>query len=304
MKYIFIVNPAAGKGIIQQQLIKQIKQQLRPEQYELYLTVAPGDEERYIKQRLNQTSEELWFFACGGDGTITNIINGLQGRAPLGIIPCGSGNDFAKNILNADFFNLSAQLQGTPVPVDLLRCNGRLAANVINLGFDADVSYHMIHFKSLPLVSGKASYLLSLIYCYFRQLTYPMEIWLDDDPAPLTGQFIFALFANGQIYGGSFHGAPRAEINDGYFDVCLCRSASKLTILRLVSAFQHGKHLQNPDFSPYITYRQCRRARVLLPEPTTLGLDGNCTLTTTAEIAIEPAALQLILPQNSRLKRG
>ena len=301
-KYIFIINPAAGKGTLQHQLIQSIKQQLNPEQYEIYETTYPGDEQDFVQKRLNP-KEDLWFFACGGDGTIANLVNALAGKAPLGIIPCGSGNDFAKVFINADLFDLTAQTEGTPVAVDVLSCNGQLAANVVNLGFDADVAYHMIHFKRLPGVSGNMSYIISLLYCFSHKVAYPMKIWLDDDTEPIEGEFLFSLFANGQIYGGSFHGAPKAEINDGVFDVCLCRKAPRLKILRLVPAFQKGEHLSKKDFEEHIIYRQCKRAKILVPEPTVLGLDGNCEqVTGEIEILLLPEKLQLIVPKGAHLK--
>ena len=304
MKYIFIINPAAGKGTGQKALIAQIPQLLPAEQYEIYYTTGPGDGQRFAADcvKNNKGITDITLFACGGDGTLFEVINGVNGQVPVGVIPCGRGNDFVKNIITQqNLSDLSVHLNGKTVPLDLIRCNGNLVSNVCNIGFDANIAHNMNRFKHLPLVSGKAAYLLSAVYCFFHRLDYPMTIQVDDQP-PITGNFLFALLANGQIYGGSFRGAPLASVCDGLLDVCFCQKVPRLTLLRFLRPFQSGTYLQNRTCQSFIQYRKCRKIRINLHQPTITGYDGNITSTTIMDAALLPAAMQLLIPQDATLK--
>ena len=302
MKYIFIINPAAGKRKLQKSLLSQIQLLLSPDQYQIHYTACPGDGQRLAAQAV-QADRNICIFACGGDGTFFEVINGAAGKVPIGILPCGSGNDFIKNILPADnLLDLSAQLQGKPVPLDLIRCNGRYISNVCNIGFDADIAYNMTRFKSWPLVSGKSAYLLSAVYCFLYRLQgYTMTIQLDDQP-PIDSTFLFALLANGQTYGGSFRGAPRASVQDGLMDVCLCRKIPRLTLLRFLRPFQKGTYLQKKSCAAFIQYQTCKRVQITLQAPTITGYDGNITTSTFLEAELVPAAMELMIPQNATLR--
>ena len=302
MKYIFIINPAAGKRKLQRSLLSQIQLLLSPDQYQIHYTACPGDGQRLAAQAV-QADRNICIFACGGDGTFFEVINGAAGKVPIGILPCGSGNDFIKNILPADnLLDLSAQLQGKPVPLDLIRCNGRYISNFCNIGFDADIAYNMTRFKSWPLVSGKSAYLLSAVYCFLYHLQgYTMTIQLDDQP-PIDGTFLFALLANGQTYGGSFRGAPRASVQDGLMDVCLCRKIPRLTLLRFLRPFQKGTYLQKKSCAAFIQYQTCKRVQITLQAPTITGYDGNITTSTFLEAELVPAAMELMIPQNATLR--
>ena len=303
-KYIFIINPAAGKQTAQSALLRQIRATLPPDRYELKFTARAGDGTRIAAdcvQKSQQMNQNIVLFACGGDGTFFEVINGAAGQVPVGVFPCGSGNDFVKNIIDADnLMDVAAQVSGKPVPLDLLRCNGQYVANVCNIGFDADIAYNMNQFRRLPFVSGKAAYLLATVYCFFRRMGYPMTIQIDDE-APVSGDYLFTVIANGQTYGGSFRGAPQASVHDGFIDVCLCKKISRLTLLRFVSAFQKGTYLQKPGIEQWIHYQKCKKITVTMPSATVTGYDGNITNTTQIETEIVPAAMQLIIPQGARL---
>ena len=241
-----------------------------------------------------QADRNICIFACGGDGTFFEVINGAAGKVPIGILPCGSGNDFIKNILPADnLLDLSAQLQGKPVPLDLIRCNGRYISNVCNIGFDADIAYNMTRFKSWPLVSGKSAYLLSAVYCFLYRLQgYTMTIQLDDQP-PIDSTFLFALLANGQTYGGLL---PRRAAG-----LCAGRPDGRLPLPENTAA--HAAALSAPlseghlsaekSCAAFIQYQTCKRVQITLQAPTITGYDGNITTSTFLEAELVPAAMEL-----------
>lgn len=301
LTYIFIINPTAGKRTLQSEIINQIRTALPSDRYELYFTTCAGDGTR-IAARCVQNNKNIVIFACGGDGTFFEVINGAAGQVPVGIFPCGSGNDFVKNIVSAEnMLDVQAQLNGKSVPLDLIRCNGNYVANVCNIGFDADIAYKMNRFRSLPLVSGKAAYLLATVYCFFRRMGYPMTVQIDDGE-PVSGEFLFTVIANGQTYGGSFRGAPQASVQDGLIDVCLCRKLSRFTLLQFVRAFQQGTYLQKKGIDRWIQYKKCKKVHVTMPGATVTGYDGNIATTSLLDAEIVPAAMQLIIPQSAELR--
>ena len=92
-----------------------------------------------MRKTAAESSERLRFYACGGDGTLGEVVNGAAGQvnAEVGLIPIGTGNDFVRNFADAgDFFDIEAQVMGEARAIDLIKCNDRYGINVVNVGFD------------------------------------------------------------------------------------------------------------------------------------------------------------------------
>ena len=102
MKSFFIINPAAGKEAGKQEFIKKaedIGQKLKMN-VSVYTTKEKGDGFRFVREVCSTfRGEELRFFACGGDGTMNEVINALDGteKVSFGVVPLGTGNDFVRN---------------------------------------------------------------------------------------------------------------------------------------------------------------------------------------------------------------
>ena len=132
MKYCFIINPRAGKGDFVEELQNNIASacQNAGVPYDVFLSETIGDTKSYIYDTVEQNDEKLAFFACGGDGTLCEIILTVMGlhadlkkRVCVGIVPKGTGNDFVSNFADKDFFcDIAAQIDGTTHDVDLLIC--------------------------------------------------------------------------------------------------------------------------------------------------------------------------------------
>lgn len=305
--YYFIINPAAGKGSLQSSLIRQIRETLPAGQYEIYCTTGSGDGERYTDALCEKAVAEqrnITIFACGGDGTLMEVVNGSKGRMPVGVIPCGSGNDFAKNIV-ADrtdiLFDIKAQINGTLQSVDLIRCNDKLVSNACNVGFDADVAYNMSRFKRLPFISGKLAYIVSIVYCLTHQRSYPLTIQIDDE-APIKDSFLFAAIANSQIYGGSFKGAPLASIQDGLIDLCMVHKLTLLQIAKYIGSFQKGTYLDKKAIMKVAQYHKCRKLTITSDTAIAIAFDGDTIHLNQLSVEILPDAMQVVVPQGALLK--
>ena len=108
--HCFILNPAAGKTQRTEEMSRSIEAVCgeRDVQYEIYLTTCVGDAGEYVKRRVAQDPSEAYrFYACGGDGTLCEVVNGVMataGDVSVGLIPSGTGNDFVRNFTNREIF--------------------------------------------------------------------------------------------------------------------------------------------------------------------------------------------------------
>ena len=107
MKYVFIVNPIAGKGNKQDGFVTAVDDYFAQNggEYEVYYTSDKGDAMAY-SNALAKTGEELRIYACGGEGTAFEVLNGVYGykNVSLGVVPCGSANDFISYFSDKELF--------------------------------------------------------------------------------------------------------------------------------------------------------------------------------------------------------
>ena len=185
MKHIFVINPTAGKSNAADSLQPHLRALFagREDELEIYLTTGAGDATRFVRERCaSSNGEHLRFYSCGGDGTMNEVLQGLAGCAnvAMGIVPCGSGNDFVRSFPDCPFTDLEAQITADEHPIDLIRFNDQWSANLCSAGLDSDVCKNMIHYKRLPFVSGSGAYILSLIAAFFSPMGKQAHFVLDD----------------------------------------------------------------------------------------------------------------------------
>lgn len=304
MHYVFVVNPIAGKQHPAQTLLPKIEAAFAGRSdYEVYLTRAPKDATRFVTQRCRQSpDEELCFFACGGDGTLNEVVCGMARyqNAVLAMIPCGSGNDFVKSFPGADFCDLTAQLSGVVRPLDLIRCNDTYSVNICSAGLDADVCENMLRFKRWPLVNGFAAYYMALAYTFFSRIGKRARISLDGG-APVEENAMLLAAANGRCYGGGFWGAPEAVTDDGLLDVCFVRKIPRWKMATLVPLYQKGGHIRNGAVTEavqgVVEFCRCKKAEITFATPTTINVDGEIYRSTRFAVEVLPGALRLLVPK-------
>ena len=298
IKYIFIINPAAGKGRFVEELTRKIHESFREMRYEIHTTTVSGEATAFIRN-YPAGDEKLCFVSCGGDGTLNEVINGAAERTNccIAVLPCGSGNDFIKSLEQS--FTVTepkALLQSNCRKIDLLRCGSRYSVNVCNIGFDAMVVQNMPKFKKLPLVTGSLAYILSIVYTLAGKMYTRMAITVDGAPA-LDRECILTAIANGKCYGGGFYPAPQAEIDDGYIEFCAVNRISRLELIRLVGAYRKGEHMSDPRFEKYIHYYKCKHITITAPEDMAICLDGELIYGKTLDVEICPGMLEIIVPK-------
>ena len=249
MKHIFIVNPAAGKSDRTAEYRNMIEAAFAPRglSYELLVSGAPG-ECRTLARQAAQSGEEVRLYACGGDGTLNEVINGVVGHANAAVthFPGGSGNDAIKIFDEpAAFTSIERLLDAEEARFDLIRCNGSYALNVLSIGFDARVGTDIARFKRLPLVSGKGAYILSIFSNMLHGLTADYTVTLDSGKV-FSGRKTMICVCNGRWYGGSFNPVTDSEPDDGILDVLVVEKVNLLQVATVVGDYQKGRYQDHP----------------------------------------------------------
>jgi diacylglycerol kinase (ATP) len=243
--------------------------------------------------------------ALGGDGTVHEVLNGLMQADPssrprLGVIPLGSGNDFAGGIGGLqDPISAMGRIfrDGRTKLVDIGNvkdASGRVEywCNVLGIGFDAAIN---IHSRAIPLLHGFWMYLAATLYTIALKYERPMlEIELDGQKR--SGRFLMLTLGNGTREGGGFRTTPDGIMDDGWLDYLLVDPVSRLRILRLIPEVMRGTHGRFPQvhLGRFRTLRL--RSDLALPIQT----DGEMFAPYAAdvrEVSVEilPRALQVIV---------
>lgn len=298
MRNIFILNPKAGKRSCVKQLTRQIHDCFAHsgEPYEIYTTECKGDGTR-IARSFAGLGEEMRIFACGGDGSAFDVLNGIAGaeHVSMGVIPCGTGNDFLKYFDGISHFAcVEDQLAGAECRLDVIKAGPYYCMNQASMGMDAQVCSHKDKFSRLPFVNGQLAYVLSLFYCFFSAIQNRFLVQIDDQPAAWQN-YLFAIAANGRYYGGGFQSAPLALANDGLLDCVTVESVSRFRILSLLRKYSKGEHL---GYS-FCRYCKGKTMTVQAEKETAVNLDGEVIRTNHITFEIIPSFVRFIVPHGS-----
>lgn len=297
MKYVFIVNPVAGKGKAGE-YIPEIEKICRAKgvDYEIYKTSGVGDARKYTR-KLGESGIETSVFGCGGDGTLFEVINGATGydNLKVGTMPLGSGNDFVRNFgKKKDFLDVLSLLEGESRKIDLIRCGEKYAISQCSMGLDAEVCAKQAKFKKLPFMSGEMAYTASLVYCIFTKSSNVFEISIDDGEFE-TYDVLFSLCGNARFYGGGYKGIPLAICDDGELDfIIIKKDMPVIKFLKVMGDYKEGKHL------PWdrTIFRRGKKMTVRSRKFSAVNVDGECEYVKERTFEIAPKAIDFIFPSN------
>ena len=312
MRYLFILNPAAGKQDCTVQLIPQLQQAavragIPVDAVATCKTEYAGHAKalaRAAAEEAAKAGEQLHIWTAGGDGTLVEALTGVQGfaNAAVGCLPYGSGNDFLRTYgTRAEFTDLDAQLAGGEVTIDLLETSLGLSATICAAGLDAQVAYGIPKFRRIPLCGGEMSYLLSIVEQLCGHIGRRVTFTIDDEE--LTVDCLMCAICNGRAYGGGFLAAPEADPADGWLDVMIVRRVGRLTIAKLLGMYKSGRHFVNGQLTeaakPYFLYRRARRVALRPADgrgPIVATADGECAPCDAVEAVLRPLSGRILLP--------
>lgn len=301
MRHIFVVNPHSGPADATNQVQQGIAELPFEADCEIYVTSAPGDATSYVKQICKSSTSSVRFYACGGDGTLNEVVNGAVGfaHAEVGCFPCGSGNDFVKYFGGKRaFLDLPALVQGESTPVDVIRVNDKYAINVVNMGFEAKVASRMVSFRRIKLLGGMRAYYGAIIATLVDGIRYRCRMVTDGEEFA-AGDLLLCTMANADYVGGSFRCAPRADVMDGMMEVCSVKTISRLRFAKLIGIYKRGAHLDDPSLANIIHYRRARKIEIEAAPGFLLCLDGEIITGSHFTVESVPAALRFILPKGA-----
>jgi diacylglycerol kinase (ATP) len=286
-RYLVILNPAAGRGSAAR-AARSIRAVLdgAGARYEVAETQAPGHGTELARRA---AADGGWtaVVAAGGDGTVHEVANGLLREAggaatlPLGIVPVGSGNDFAKLVgAPADAAAATRRLLAAePRRVDAGRVGDRFFTNGVGIGLDARVGIEAAKVRRLR---GLAIYLWALarVLPGFRPPRMRVEL---DGAVVADGPLTLVTAANGGCHGGGFWICPGARIDDGELDVAVADGMGALGILDLLPRVMRGTHVGRPG----VRMLRGRRLRVTSPDPLPVHADGEILAEDAHELDVE-----------------
>lgn len=236
-KLFFIINPVSGTKD-KEHIIDNITDFLESKNigYIIKFTEYSRHTTEIARDAIKHGYDKI--IAVGGDGTINEVAAALTGhKAVLGIIPCGSGNGLARNLLLPlnPIKALEVILQNNIKRIDYCTVNGMKYFCAFGVGYDAVVAHTFAEQKN----RGLNNYILSAVKEYGHYL--PHEYTIHFNGTEISEQFMLIAACNGSQYGNNAYIAPEAVNDDGNVDLVMIRPGSHLTrFMATIKMFTHN----------------------------------------------------------------
>ena len=289
MRIVILANPAAGRGRAATGIRRAVS--LLERSAKVIVRMASSSED--LTAKAAEASREGWdrIVACGGDGTLHHVARGLDlPSATLGILPLGSGNDFARVIGLPKSLERACEiiLEGNVTTTDVALANGIPYLGVAGLGFDSIVArYAQDHAKHLR---GSLIYFYSILRVLPSFEPHPVAI--EDESSREDTTIMFAAIGNTDRYGGGVRITPGADPRDGQLDACIIHETNRLQLLKALPGAYRGLHVRYP----FVEQRRGQRFRFDSPETLEVFADGEFVTTTPVEFTISPDRLRVCAP--------
>jgi len=292
---LVILNPTANRGNMNQHR-SLIHSRLAGESQADYIeTTRQGEAQELAMQTAKEGRPVI---IVGGDGSVHEVVNGILStgrRIPLGIVPAGSGNDYAWHTLKLPHDPAAAverAFTGQLVDSDAGIVNGRYFVNSFSVGLDADIAVAASWMKKIPFMSGSRLYygttIKQLLFGYHRCPW--LKLTLDGGEQASESAFkryILMAITNGPTYGAGFRINPTADYSDGLLDICTISYSPLPRALKLLPVVQKGEHADLPE----VTFFRARSLQIESQKPVNIQMDGETTSATSYDAKILPGAL-------------
>ncbi len=297
MKHVFIINGQARQEY-RDKLNEKIREVFNHLDYVIEYTQHPRHATKIVKKYI-ELYQDIRFYACGGDGTVYEVVNGIypHTHVELAIVPIGTGNDFVRSLGYElrDFKELDRFLDPVFTQADLIHVKDKdheeVAINVVSTGFDAVVAQNVTKFKKVAKHS--TAYFLSTIYSIGQKagIKYSLEV---DGKAIPTKEYMFVIIGNGKYYGGGLMPCPNATISDTWLDLCLVKNVPLYKLPYLAVEYKNGTHLK---YKQYVQAQKVRQVKITNTEPILIGLDGEMRQMYQPTLTMLPAQIKICLPK-------
>jgi len=285
-----IFNPIAGSVASRQHILTKLKR-LRPAT--VATTKKPGDAEKWTLRAAR--TGHYYIVAAGGDGTLNEVVNGAAGTRPtprIGILPVGTGNDFARTLGLPPSIedNIEILRSGKTHAIDIVRVCGKQTRYFVNVsagGFSGIVREEIT--PEIKRRWGPLAYIRGAAAALPKLHAYKTRIVLDEKEELSTALYNVVI-ANGRFVAGGLPIAPEANPRDGWLDVILVPKQSAPEMVLLAAEIILGRHFS----SSAIIFRRARRISVRSRPGMWFNVDGEFVGSAPAEFQILPRALNFV----------
>ena len=294
-EFTLIANPIAGKGkaaAMAEKAYRRLKGQGLKGVIEF--TTQPGDANRIAREIVQNGGR--WIIACGGDGTVHEIVNAIAEKPDvvLGMLPCGKGNDLAaalkipKSLASA----VNVLLYGVTRQIDLGKIGNRYFDTIVTCGYDSEVN-RRVAVEGAPF-SGTLSYVYTAITTLFSFESPSARV--EGDFGVYDGGILLTATGNTHRYGGGLKILPDAVLDDGLLDVCIIRPVPRRTVLRMMISLFWGGHTSHPA----VRIHRTKSLTIHADPPILLFADGEQVCYTPATIQVVERGLTALASPDAR----
>ena len=293
MTKLFLISSTAGATeyyFSKKQIEDIYKKYGREDEIIVKETRYRGHLEEIVMAFLASSYQDKVIITLGGDGTINEVVNMCLGHdVAIGLIPTGTGNDFAKNFDYKNFkiedtFDISIR------PIDLIKVNGKYCVNVTSLGFDTEVLKTAYDYLDKDKSLGKRAY-IKAVGDRVKNLTYQdLSIKLslaDSGEIYLKDEFLISAICNGGYYGSGFNPAPDARLDDGIINFVTAKKFPKWQLIPLILKYKQGKHQSSKYLDQYLV----KAGQIKSYNNFLANIDGEIFSTNSLDFQIEPNAI-------------
>lgn len=291
-----LLNPVAGRGRAGRRL-RRICTLLEAAGIDVDVHESRGVGDLEVQAGELARKEATRLIVAGGDGSVHEAVNGIMaagGGSALGVIPTGTGNDFAKAAQVPLDWDAATRLlarritdDAPPRSIDVGRMNYRYFANGAGIGLDAKVTRIA---RSYRWPIGDLVYLVAIFRAMIDGIATP-EITIQSDELQWQGPLTLASVSNGPWIGGMFHIAPMAVNDDAKLELMIAAPVTRRRILTLLPKLMSGTHMREKE----IRHESVEQLSIVASEPIASHLDGEVQpLQQRFELAVLPDALRLL----------
>lgn len=197
-----------------------------------------------LEYNIKYKNEDIVVYVVGGDGTISEVASAINSKRNISlvVVPKGTGNDFSRAVNSYKSIRriIKESISNDIEKVDAILVKNRVAVNMINTGLDAAIGDNLKYFRKIPLISGNIKYKLSILYTIFSPRIYKMKIRIDDKI--MKGKYTLVAIGNNKYCGGGIKMLPKADIQDGYLDICIVKNTTLIQKLIYLPKLVKGEH--------------------------------------------------------------
>ncbi len=267
----FIVNALSGKGK-GKEAARKIKDILSAKKVEFQMIFTKAKEHATaLAREISKKSDCSGIVAVGGDGTFSEVLNGIDTSIPLGFVSSGSGNDFMRTFAPSSSLEelLDPIIENKTKKIDYMEINGKRSLNVAGTGFDVDVL--LTEAKTHKFLSGSLSYYTALIITLFNLKFRRFSLTVDDGKK-IDEECLLISMANGRYFGGGMPISLESQLSDGLMELVLVKKLPFYAIPGMLIKFMKGTL---KEVTKYVDVYHCTKVEGSVTPEVKFNLDGE-----------------------------